>query len=318
MSHLWCRQSDTRFLGSPLATTGGDFVIITGLPNAHTIYKYNSNNKCTKIMECHKINGSLSTIDTHNKEIYAFDLENRLSKINLNTNTIQTLSNKQELYTHRIIYANNAIHMLVKDTYSIFDKKSQQFKEMVKYNGIINHIGSSLVFIKSRQSIITTIRSDNNTRTPFISEFSLQTLKWTNWKRSARYNSAIVCTKNQKYIIFCGGYHDLGGWTDWIEVFDVRNDVMKQSVIKCAKKTFLRAVLTRNDEKDEILTFGFINYCFKLAELSHIQPMPYYLQKIIANYVCFEQIHIFDVPLMSNSNKSHWSINVDKIIQSVL
>eukprot|EP01084_Bolivina_argentea_P129217 228244_1 len=323
MSQIWSKQNDTPFLDiacSPLATIDGEFMIITALRNTYLIYKYDSNNKWSKIMDCCKINGFRCTIDAHNKEIYAFDLEKRLSKINLITNTIQTLSDKHQTpTTHReIIYENNAIHLLTNHTYSIFDSKSKQFKEMAKYNGI-SLLGWSSVFIKSRKSIITTIRSDNNTRTPFISEFSLQTLKWTNWKRTAGYNSTIVSTKNQKYVIFFGGYYDNlsrnGGWTNLIEILDVKNDVIKQSVIKCPITKILQAVLTSNDEMDEMLTFGFVNHCFKLPQLSQTQLLDYYLQKIIANYVCFEQIHIFDVNY-STSTRSHWTINVDQIIQS--
>eukprot|EP01084_Bolivina_argentea_P017928 33436_1 len=299
---------------------------------ADSIYKYNSCTKTwTKIIEPNTNANELPpfgakfAIDDQNQMAYIHTSFEELMEYdltsNLSTGKYELVDTLDEYHIYRIIHAGNTVHIFLEgDKHYIFDKQTKKSQHISTRHNIC--IGSSSVFVKSRQSIITTtqqcistIHLQNSDKHQMVSEFSVINHKWNNFNKNAPFDSAIVITKNEQYLILCGGYVNAYGYTDLILVYDICGNNFSESVVKCPNKQMFVAALTRNDEKDELLAFGFINDCFTLSELSDVPPLPPYLIRFISNYVCNETIHLIS---KSNEKKSvHWLINVDKIIQSL-
>ncbi len=98
-------------------------------------------------------------------------------------------------------------------------------------------------------------------------------------------------------------------YTDIITIYDFKTNKFRQSSIKCPKKRRFKAVMANNSQNDELLTFGFVNECFRSSQFNDIQVLPYYLVKLIGNWVCYEFIHI-----VADDGK-HWRLNIDTILQ---
>ena len=124
--------------------------------------------------------------------------------------------------------------------------------------------------------------------------------------------SSVVCTKNEQHIVFLGGYVIGSGWTDIISIYDFKINKFRQCSVKCPKKTRFEAVMVNNSENDELLTFGFVNKCFRSSQFNDIQALPYYLITLIGNWVCSEFIHIVNT---DHNGGNHWKINVEAIMQ---
>ena len=102
-------------------------------------------------------------------------------------------------------------------------------------------------------------------------------------------------------------------------VYDVRNKKLYQSDIEAPSATMSKAVvLTRNDQRENLSTFGFINDCYKMCRFHGVQVMSFYLIKIIDKYVCYETLHLLIRKGAGDPSKTHWTIAVDKIIESTL
>ena len=66
------------------------------------------------------------------------------------------------------------------------------------------------------------------------------------------------------------------------------------------------------------MTFGFVNECYKTGPFQGVQRLPFYLIKLIANWVCFEELHLLIKHDQDDPKAFHWMINVDNIIESTL
>ena len=70
----------------------------------------------------------------------------------------------------------------------------------------------------------------------------------------------------------------------------------------------------RNEERENLATFGFVHECYKMLKLKDVQIMPFYLIQLIGKWVRYETIHLIATDV-NEENKKHWTIGVDKILQ---
>eukprot|EP01084_Bolivina_argentea_P070361 127911_1 len=213
MSVLWSKLESPPFSTNIelLSCNNEIWSIPTGyLSRSDSIYQYSfSTNKWIEIItKTHAFNHA--TIDKQNRLIYAQNADKELMEINLNTKTIrkmQTIPNMVQ--SSIIIYANDNIHLfsygdISSDTkYIIFDKETHKYEERSTCSP--RCVGWSFAFIKSKLCIVTTVSDLTANTDPFMAEFSLTDYKWTK-HIEIPFNSAIVSTKNDQYIIFMGGY----------------------------------------------------------------------------------------------------------------
>ena len=92
---------------------------------------------------------------------------------------------------------------------------------------------------------------------------------------------------------------------------------MSKSDIKTPTIARATAIITRDDERDSLLTFGFVNQCYKMEEFGDVQALPFYIIKLMEKWVCFEMIHVIQL-LTNDLPVVHWTMDVDKIIESTL
>ena len=68
---------------------------------------------------------------------------------------------------------------------------------------------------------------------------------------------------------------------------------------------------------DEILTFGYVNCCYRLKELKTVQQVPINIIQMIGHWVYYEKIHL--IPLVQDKDMAkHFAIDVDVVIGSTL
>ena len=78
----------------------------------------------------------------------------------------------------------------------------------------------------------------------------------------------------------------------------------------------MKIIITRNNRKENMVTFGFVNKCYKGKEYENIQHLPFYLIKFIERWVCYETLHLMTGSPDDIAKVNHWIIGVDKIIDS--
>eukprot|EP01084_Bolivina_argentea_P070363 127914_1 len=212
MSGLWNKLKSPPFSKhTELLSCNNDiWNIPTGYSSvSDSIYQYSfSTNKWIEIItKTHRFNHA--TIDTENQLIYAQNIQyphTELIRINLNTKIIQTIGTLGTVHNVKtsMVYANGNIHFFSPTKYFISDKEiSNTLEKRATYSN--RSAGFKCIFIKSKSCIMTTIIDHTIAEPSFIAEFSLMDYKWTKHVKIP-FNSAIVSTKNDQYIIFMGGY----------------------------------------------------------------------------------------------------------------
>jgi len=99
--------------------------------------------------------------------------------------------------------------------------------------------------------------------------------------------------------------------SDIIYVIDLINMNCLQSKIKCpfdlqkAGQSPIRAVCVNNNERDDLMVFGYVHE-FEKNDFESMN-IPFNLIKMILKYILIEYIHIF-------SFLNHWKINIDDIM----
>ena len=288
------------------------------------IYKYNATIKCwNKIMDYPKDFVSFyqsATIDKDKQIIYTCS-DVQFTKINLNTKDITKVSNNYPMgYIPGIIFENGNVHIIggnFNNKHYIFDETKSEFKLICDF-GHDQNVSPESFYFKRNKSIITPCYKRNNKENP-VSIMEFKNNKWTDWNiGNCEYLAAskICATTNEDYLIFITGFDfKLKDYHQFIFVYNVRNHKLIKSDIEAPLNYDACPVITRNGERDNLLTVGFINYCYKMEEFKDVQAMPFYLIKLIGEWVYFETLHAL---IGEDLSRTHWIIDVDKIIASIL
>ena len=181
-------------------------------------------------------------------------------------------------------------------------------------------------FMTNQQKYITTTSIEHDISMQHgmyitnVETYSLQQNQWTTWNiKSLPHNSQIIATQNEDYLIFIGG---INAYTktrhpfktkqqqlsNHIYVFDVKHHKLLTSSIKTPCLEF-RAQITGDILMDQLLVYSYCNTSWMLKQFHKVSNLSLPLIQLIANYMRIERIHLI-------GNKSHWSINIDNIIQS--
>ena len=108
-----------------------------------------------------------------------------------------------------------------------------------------------------------------------------------------------------------------------IYVFDIENNKCKTCAVRWPMDRKMKSIMIRDAERENLLTFGYINMCFKESEFNDLLLLPDYL---IGNWFVIEHIHLFAYhPVFTGpySNAEfgrehdHWKIDVDHVIASI-
>ena len=288
------------------------------------IYKYNSIDKTwNKIINYPQDFRSMhhnSTIDTKNNIIYTAN-KSKLLQINLNTNNIETLLETTIFGGFPgILFANDRIHIIggaQNRKHFIFDPTNKKLNEIYGFD-----CGARCrpIYLKTKRSIITSVYK------PPVSIMEFKDNKWTDMKIQnceLLAGSNVMATTKEDYLIFYHGYNVKDSKNHkYIFVYDVRNNILKRSNIEAPSASSISGAVTRNYKQENLLTFGFINQCYKMLQYQNVTPMPFYLIKLIEKWVCYETIHFVELVQDNNHHTIqkviHWVMDMDKIIASTI
>ena len=186
------------------------------------------------------------------------------------------------------------------------------------------------VFCESKKSIILVTKgSDNEKEIIRLFEFSLRNQQYrhlfdwspilsdnaVSWRPDKWLTEAFVLSLNGRYIVaVCKVYPYQ--WRDQrsLMIFDLKTSAVRKSDIKCPINSRYRAVLVGSNQRDELTTFGFVRQTSESKELQNVKDLPVQIIQLISKWYCsyHEKLH-----LISERNRTHWSIDMDQIIQSV-
>eukprot|EP01084_Bolivina_argentea_P215186 365308_1 len=111
--------------------------------------------------------------------------------------------------------------------------------------------------------------------------------------------SESVLTRDEKYVILCGGGHF------YVVNLKEMSIIKKEISVPCIQTG--KMIIVSDEKVEELLSFGYIRNCWNLPSFSNIIYPPFYLTQLMNSYFTKEMIHMI-------SAASHFSINVDKII----
>ena len=296
------------------------------------IYKYSSIiGKWTKIIDYptnFRSTRHFSTIDPKNKIIYIGNGQSKLIKINLTTKSINIITiNYVNLGKFPgILFANDNIHVIGGNDHNkhfIYNQPNQDFDLLYDFD-VKHQVPSSFpLFLKTRKSIIATVWNRSNESVP-VSVMEYKDNKWTDLNiTNCQYlfHAHIIATTKEDYLIFMAGIDvKKEVFHQWIFVYDMNNKKLLKSMVEVPTRDSM-ATITRNEENEDLLTFGFVRKCYKLSKFRNIQFMPFYLIKLIRKWICYETVHLITIPSNDKSDDkeicaaNHWTIDVDQIIQ---
>ena len=131
-------------------------------------------------------------------------------------------------------------------------------------------------------------------------------LDWIHW------GSQLAITSDERYLLSMGGFdRSTDELTNNISVLDFKTMILMESYVKLPIRR-ITVNVHRDRITENLLTFGYINQLWKFSEYSDMAPLPFYLMKLIEQWIHFEYVHIIG----TRANKSrHWKINVDEILK---
>ena len=263
--------------------------------------------------------GHIATIDRKNKIIYILNNDSIFIKINVNTGTMEKINCNIPRYQFPgLIYANGNIHVIgskhitgnplnmINTKHYIYNEEERAFTEGYDFKEETFPIP---IYLNKRKSIMA-ITDDFPYPLIEYKDNVWQQIKIT----QEDFPGTTVVTPGQDLMIFL---QVRGFWTyNGIFVYNLNNGTIHKSKLYVPETFTATSTITRNDERDEMLTFGFIRKCYKGNNFKAVQDLPFYLIKFISKWICFETVHF--IGLKENGKHIHWEIDVDAIINSLL
>ena len=253
--------------------------------------------------------------------IYNIDTH-KLGVIDINTNKLKILSNDIYLLRAKMVSIEDKVHILSEGGYRedpdhcIFDIKTS---EIIHEETNINRL-YQLIALKSERSLLA-LNGDE------MYEYKINKKTWTESQivSGLKDRSFVSCatTKDSKYIIFFG---NALATSNNIMIWIRDQQRLVQSKVQCPMTARFNATLIYDDRRDELLTFGFINACFRFPEFENFRKLPYYLIQLIKKWISIEYVHLIfhQHKFMGHGVKfncpenNHWKINVDHLLTSIV
>ena len=140
--------------------------------------------------------------------------------------------------------------------------------------------------------------------------------------------SGYALNKTQEFAFICSGIMPLNvqcasgnviqqGPCDTIFICNLNNMTFYQCTIKCPFKGPMHAICMTNENEDELLVFGFVNYLYRNKEWENILKCPFYLITFIQKFIVTEYLHILGCDIQYHHGE-HFKINIDRLITSIM
>ena len=183
----------------------------------------------------------------------------------------------------------------------------------------------SIVYKRFNDSIF--ILSGKGKHSSQIHKISLCNQKHTTFSKLIYTQNAekrhLIATIGDQYIIILPEYYHYSLKSHKIAVFDtetgalIKTNIIYPKINGCKHdRLSVSAVCVDSKQRDELLTFGFIEQCWKSPKYKDIIKLPRYLIKLVNRYVLNQLIHVFCGNWDDEETENaHWLINVNDILQ---
>lgn len=159
-----------------------------------------------------------------------------------------------------------------------------------------------------------------------LHEYRPYSQQWVTWQWSQTpvgpiCNENIIGTVDAHYMFHFGGRRSFTlDRVDDITIYDLKQQEVRVSKVKCPEKGAYRAVLLDDSKRNELAVFGFINSAFKETTFESVQKLPLYLIQMIAKWHSNEKIYLLKSrdlcqPRSRFQDLALWKISVDDIIR---
>ena len=294
---------------TPLMSTQSEITIPDAAfdPDTETLYmSVYKLEEYSNILQCH-----LKVIDTKQwtiKECLAFPKE------------------RTEMLTYgHLVLIGNEIHILYDDDddgdicrhFVVHKVSGDVIQEPVEIHPDLC-MANGANFVASRNSILLVGQSQQYGT--IIVEYSLTTKQWEVWEWARAFlkeyffsSSNLVSVMNGRHILSFGGCcNESFAEIDSIMIYDVEAKQCVESELKLPMKgDHWQAILMADQDRDEMLTFGFVKRCYKAEEFRTTTLLPTPLIAIVGEYFAMEFVYLI---LAKKKWGPHYRINVDDIL----
>eukprot|EP01084_Bolivina_argentea_P103189 184861_1 len=326
---------------TPLQINANEFIIVCeGSPlntYKNETFKYNINkNEWNKMaLNYPHCESHSNTFDQNKQILYLYGegkrinyhTHNYLIQIDFNTKIATTVPHLPGFgMCTQMALINKQIHIIGgfdNNTHSIWNETNEKSEVVHTFsNSVHDH---RLLHLKSKNKLLLLGGEYHLNCKNEIYEYCVKNNKWKKWsvKLPKPLNKfGIISTNNDNFMIIFGGCigfkydgtdvicGDLNDhFSSDIYVCDISKKLFIKSTIKCPFATPYYAMIVEDKNKDELLTFGFVNEFFRSKNGCNLQKLPFYIVKLIKQWVCNEMIHLL-------SGKYHWKIALDEILKS--
>ena len=224
-----------------------------------------------------------------------------------------------------MVNTGDEIHFICNDSsHLIYNTRNQSVREIEFHSGIgINDYGFlKCLYLESKKCILAFDEHG-------FAIYSLIKEEWMRLKDCVTpigmgFGTNAITTFDDKYVFIMG----VGKGEDEMDVFgeiyafDTDENKCKECSIKWPWPEFdnpMFPIMIRDATRDKLLTFGYVNTCFKMKEFKDVQVLPHYLIQLITQWFVMEYAHIFAGYRHDNMNQvhDHYTINVDDLIDSI-
>ena len=235
----------------------------------------------------------------------------------------------KDVFHSAVIFVDDTLHIIGGVCYEedknrfyshhIWDQGSKSTKLIHKFPDIKgNFSGMGLVHAPKRNELILLSgfdygRQDNQWRLDEIYTYSVSKQEWRKLDNirlpHTMNNFGCVITKDERYIICCAGLND-GEGPSYKDIFVVDLQLMKifQVDMKFPHNRICRAIIMSDDEKNDLLSHGFIRHEIK----KHGIDIPFEIIELLCIWNSIEYLHVM------NEQGKHWKINVDDVINRII
>ncbi len=286
------------------------------------IYKYDKYFLCNIISASYDDKDKLLYIcNVHNmrySQLITFDIQNqkKLSAINCKSKRFE------------LIFVNNKLNQIINfpiqsekngNHYVFNNNNKTSFTRLTFCNYLSDLYGFKLIYLKQKQCVLLFGgRNSNNTISNSIWKFDCLHSIWSELDITMPKPLqlfGLIATHNQRFIILFGGETRSKLLTrifkgcNCIWIYDTKTNIWIKSQVRCPVKSKFTAINMIDIKRDELLTSGYVQHCYKNANFVNVVKLPHYLIKMIDSYHCQEHIY-----LLETFTGSHWKMNIDCIL----
>lgn len=287
-----------------ISNSWSQFEFLTGAMNRwHRIYK--------------------AVITKSKRSIFILTRDRTLHELDIKSQSIKSPEREDMIFRNGvtdIICVGDHLHLFsdntdtdVEHNYCLLRKEMgfQSFQTVVFETMLHESWKCNLIYLESKHCLISLDIQHGNVYT-----FDVRNSKWTKSKIKGnvklKHNPKLIVTADERYVILLD--HLSKETSGLVQLYDVENRTLTKSKIELpSSKRFFSAVMMRNEKRDELMAFGFVNHCFVSAEYEDIQKLPFYLIRLIAEWISNEWIH-----LIYCEENEHWKIHIDEVLNSAI